>query len=208
MNSRTYKSIELCFLFVLLPVSFSLSYSPVLKLVIGFLGFLYVIYILLKVENAKFKIAPNLNWQLFWKETILKLLIIVILTTFFVWFTNKEALFNVLLQKPKLWIIILFVYSFFSVYPQELLYRTFFFKRYTSLFKNEPFFIFFNAILFSLAHLFFRNNLVIILTFLGGLLFAFRFNKTKSTLLVSIEHAIYGSWLFTVGMGDMLGFPT
>jgi membrane protease YdiL (CAAX protease family) len=208
MNSSTYKSIELGILFVLLPISFALSYAPIIKLIIGFLGFIYVIYVLLKVENQKFKIAHNLNWQLFWKETILKLLIIVFLTTCFVWVTNKEALFNVLLQKPKLWIIILFVYSFFSVYPQELLYRTFFFKRYKSLFKNEALFLFINAILFSLAHLFFKNSLVIVLTFLGGLLFVCTFNKTKSTLLTSIEHAIYGSWLFTVGMGGMLGFPT
>jgi hypothetical protein len=47
-----------------------------------------------------------------------------------------------------------------------------------------------------------------ILTFIGGILFAFTFKKTKSTLLVSIEHAIYGCWLFTVGMGEMLGFPS
>ena len=53
----------------------------------------------------------------------------------------------------------------------------------------------------------FKNSLVLALTFLGGLLFAFTFYKTKSTLMVSIEHAIYGCWLFTVGMGSMLGFP-
>lgn len=47
-----------------------------------------------------------------------------------------------------------------------------------------------------------------VLTFVGGLLFAFTFQKTKSTLLVTVEHAIYGSWLFTVGMGNMLGFPS
>ena len=68
-------------------------------------------------------------------------------------------------------------------------------------------FIFLNATLFSLAHIFFRNTLVLILTFLGGLLFAFTYHKSKSTLLVSIEHAIYGNWLFTVGMGEMLAFP-
>jgi membrane protease YdiL (CAAX protease family) len=61
---------------------------------------------------------------------------------------------------------------------------------------------------FSLGHIFFKNALVMVLTFLGGILFALTFNKTKSTLLVSIEHAIYGSWLFTVGMGSMLGFPS
>ncbi|MAK35391.1 MAG: CPBP family intramembrane metalloprotease, partial [Flavobacteriaceae bacterium] len=25
--------------------------------------------------------------------------------------------------------------------------------------------------------------------------------------LVTIEHALYGNWLFTVGMGQMLAFP-
>ncbi|MEM5566908.1 CPBP family intramembrane glutamic endopeptidase [Psychroserpens sp. AS72] len=97
---------------------------------------------------------------------------------------------------------------FFSVYPQELIYRTFFFQRYQMLFKSQTLFILINATLFSLAHLFFKNGLVMILTFIGGLLFALTFKKTKSTLLVSIEHAIYGSWLFTVGMGEMLGFPS
>jgi membrane protease YdiL (CAAX protease family) len=64
-----------------------------------------------------------------------------------------------------------------------------------------------NAIVFSLAHIFFKNTLVLVLTFIGGLLFAYTFVKTKSTTLVSIEHALYGNWLFTVGMGEMLAFP-
>ncbi len=98
-------------------------------------------------------------------------------------------------------------YSLFSVYPQEIIYRTFYFKRYSALFKNEKLFIFVNALVFSLAHLFFKSSLVIVLTFLGGLLFALTYLKTKSILLVSIEHAIYGCWLFTAGMGSMLGFP-
>lgn len=208
MNSTPYKSAELFILFILLPISFTIPYAVWIKLSIGFLGFLYVIYVLLKVENEKFKIAPNLNWIHFWKETLLKFLIIACLTSLFVWFTNKQMLFEVVINKPIMWIIFLLVYCFFSVYPQELLFRTFYFKRYKNLFKNESLFLFVNAILFSLAHMFFKNSLVIILTFLGGLLCAFTYNDTKSTLLVSIEHAIYGSWLFTVGMGAMLGFPT
>ncbi|WP_254712471.1 CPBP family intramembrane glutamic endopeptidase [Polaribacter pectinis] len=104
--------------------------------------------------------------------------------------------------------IFLFIYAFFSVYPQELLFRTFFFKRYENLFKNERLFIFINAVLFSLAHLFFQNTIVIVITFIGGILFAITYKKTKSTFLVSVEHAIYGCWLFTVGMGEMLGFPS
>jgi membrane protease YdiL (CAAX protease family) len=104
--------------------------------------------------------------------------------------------------------MILFIYSFFSVYPQELIYRTFFFQRYESLFRSNLVFTLVNAAVFSLAHIFFKNTLVMLLTFIGGILFALTFKKTKSTLLVSIEHAIYGCWLFTVGMGAMLGFPS
>ena len=114
---------------------------------------------------------------------------------------------------PFVLIIILFTILIFTIENKMLktiniillviLVGLFFIK----LFTNKRLFIFINAILFALGHLFFRNTLVLFLTFLGGLLFAITFNKTNSTILVSIEHAIYGCWLFTVGMGEMLGFP-
>jgi membrane protease YdiL (CAAX protease family) len=208
MHSTRYKSLELLIIFVLIPLSFAFNYAPLLKLVIGVLGFSYIIFVLFKIEKIKIKIEKNVNWMAFWKSILIKFLIIAIITTLYVWFTDAKNLFTVLLNKPKLWVLILLFYSLFSVYPQELLYRTFFFKRYTSLCKNENFFIFINALLFSLAHLFFKNTLVLLLTFIGGILFAITFKKTKSTLLVSIEHSIYGCWLFTVGMGNMLGFPS
>jgi membrane protease YdiL (CAAX protease family) len=208
MHYNRYKSLELLIIFVLIPLSFAFNYAPLLKLVIGVLGFSYIIFVLFKIEKIKIKIEKNVNWMAFWKSILIKFLIIAIITTLYVWFTDAKNLFTVLLNKPKLWVLILLFYSLFSVYPQELLYRTFFFKRYTSLCKNENLFIFINALLFSMAHLFFKNTLVLLLTFIGGILFAITFKKTKSTLLVSIEHSIYGCWLFTVGMGNMLGFPS
>jgi len=208
MQANRYKFLELLIIFVFIPISFAFDYAPILKLIIGVIGFSYITYVLFKVEKIKVRIEKNSNWRAFWKSTGIKFLGIAIVTFLFVWFTDKESLFAVLLNKPKLWVLILLFYSLFSVYPQELLYRTFFFKRYKTLFKNEKVFIFINALLFSLAHLFFKNTLVLLLTFLGGLLFAFTFKKTKSTFLVSIEHSIYGCWLFTVGMGNMLGFPS
>jgi membrane protease YdiL (CAAX protease family) len=208
MKSVTYKLIELCILFIVLPVSFVLNYAILLKFIFGLLGFGYIIYVLLKIEKITFKIAPNLNWKQFLKITGVKFSVIAIVTTIYVIVFDTENLFVVVLNKPQLWMIILFIYSILSVYPQELIYRTFFFKRYQSMILNPKLFLFLNAIVFSLAHLFFKNTLVIVLTFLGGILFALTFKKTKSTLLVSIEHAVYGCWLFTVGMGSMLGFPS
>ena len=208
MKSTQYKLIEFFLLFIVFPISLALNILIEIKLVIGVLGFAYIVFVLLRIEKNRFKIAPNLNWKQFWKQTIVKLIFIAIITTLYVWFVDKGSLFSVMLYKSKMWLIILFFYSFFSVYPQELIYRTFFFQRYRVLFSNQKLFIFVNAVVFSLAHLFFKNTLVIVLTFLGGLLFAITFSRTKSTLLVSIEHAIYGCWLFTVGMGSMLGFPS
>jgi len=208
MKNIRYRLIEFFIIFILVPVSFALEFPVWIKMIIGIVGFLYVIYVLLKVENNKFKITKYLNWKQFWMRTLIKLLVIALLTSVYMYLVDYENLYIVIRTKPMLWIMILFIYSLFSVYPQELIFRTFFFQRYKSLFKNDTLFLLVNAALFSLAHIFFKNTLVMILTFVGGHLFALTYKKTKSTLLVSIEHAIYGCWLFTVGMGEMLGFPT
>ena len=106
-----------------------------------------------------------------------------------------------------MWFMVSIMYSVVSVYPQEFLYRSFFFSRYGLLFKNPYLLIAVNALLFSFAHILFKNLFVLIITLIGGLIFAITFFRTKSLLLTSIEHALYGSWLFTVGMGEMLAFP-
>ncbi len=207
MNSIIYKSLELFIIFILIPVSFAINYPISIKLGIGVLGLVYITYIVLKVEHLKFSVSRHLNWRCFWVSTFIKFIVIALITTLYVWITDVSALFSVVINKPIHWLVFVFIYTVFSVYPQELIYRTFFFKRYQNLFKSDLLFIFINAILFALAHLFFRSALVLVLTCVGGFLFAFTYNKTKSLLLVSIEHALYGSWLFTVGMGAMLGFP-
>ena len=208
MQSLHYKLFELFILFLIVPISFVIDYPIWIKALIGVSGFVYIIFVLLKIEKYQCKLTWYLPWQDFWKQIFIPFMVTVAVTICYVWLTDKQQLFSVLLNNPKLWLFILFFYSLLSVYPQELLYRTFFFKRYQQLFKREWVFIVFNAALFSLAHIFFENILVIILTFIGGLLFALTYKKTRSTLLVSVEHSLYGCWLFTVGMGNMLGFPS
>lgn len=207
MTTNLYKSLELFILFVLLPVSLALPFDFRLKGILILFGFFYLLFVMLRIEKVSFKINKGMDWKLFWKRIFYLFIGIAAITTFYVYFIDASKLFCVPLNKPGLWLIILLVYTFLSVWPQELIYRTFFFTRYERLFDNKKLFIFVNAILFSLAHIFFRNTLVIVLTFMGGLLFGFTYLKTKSTVLVSIEHAIYGNWLFTVGMGEMLAFP-
>ncbi|WP_242094748.1 type II CAAX prenyl endopeptidase Rce1 family protein [Aestuariivivens sediminicola] len=207
MNSTRYKIIEFLVIFMAFPIGLAFNYPIWIKLSIGLLGLIYIGFVLTKHEGIALKRNKALDWKWFWKQTMIKFTIIAILTTLLVWLTNKTALFNVVMTKPYLWVIILFIYTLFSVYPQEIVYRTFFFKRYLSHISDKRLFIVLNAAVFSVGHVFFKNGWVLLLTFLGGLLFAITYSKTRSTILVSLEHAIYGCWLFTVGMGEMLGFP-
>lgn len=207
MQNRLYKGLELFFLFILLPISFLIDSHFLFKVIPTILGFIYILFFLKRKNLLKLKFPDKDHWKTFWRETIIKFAIVVLVTGLYVFLIAPDTLFSIVIKKPGLWIIILFVYTFLSVWPQEIIYRTFFFERYKEWVNNKWLFIFINAILFSLAHLFLRSFLVQTITFIGGVLFAYTYQKTKSTTLASIEHAIYGNWLFTVGMGEMLAFP-
>ncbi len=207
MHSKTYRSIELLLLFVALPLSFLIAYPLVVKAGLVFSGFVYILVVLFKYTKTSFKIKKSIDWGSFFKRTAITFIIIAIVTGLYVYMIDATLLFYVPLNNPRLFVVILAVYTFLSVWPQEVIYRTFFFERYQDLIQNKKLIILLNALLFSLAHIFFKNILVCVLTFFGGLLFAYTFTRTKSTTLVSIEHALYGNWLFTVGMGQMLAFP-
>jgi membrane protease YdiL (CAAX protease family) len=207
MKDKIYRISEFFLLFVLFPATLPLDYAIWVKVGIGVVGFMYVIWVLLRVEKIQFFNFNKIPWMSFWRRVFIIFPLVIILTALYVWLFAPQHLFYVPLHHPLLFLFILCVYSLLSVWPQELLYRTFFYKRYEGLFKSKSLFIFVNATVFCLAHLFFRNTLVLLLTFIGGILFGLTYLKFKSTTLVTIEHAIYGNWLFTVGLGQMLGFP-
>ena len=207
MKDKRYCLIEFFLLFVVFPATLPLDYANWVKLILGVIGFSYIVWVLVRVEKIELFNSLKLPWKPFWKRILVIFPVVVGLTTLYVWLFAPQHLFFVPLENPLLFLFILFVYSVFSVWPQEVLYRTFFFKRYGDFFQSKYLLIFVNATVFCLAHLFFRNTLVLVLTFIGGILFGLTYLKFKSTTLVTIEHAIYGNWLFTVGMGQMLGFP-
>jgi membrane protease YdiL (CAAX protease family) len=40
-----------------------------------------------------------------------------------------------------------------------------------------------------------------VLSFFGGLIFAWRYLRTNSFWAVALEHALYGNLIFTIGLG-------
>jgi len=104
-------------------------------------------------------------------------------------------------RRPELWLIIMVFYPLFSVYPQEIIFRVFLFERYRPLFVHRWPLIVGSASAFAWGHIIFGSPISVVLTFLGGLLFAKTYADSRSTLLVAIEHALYGCYIFTVGLG-------
>jgi CAAX protease family protein len=104
-------------------------------------------------------------------------------------------------RHPAFWVLVMVAYPALSVYPQGLLYRAFFFERYAPLFPGRWTMIVASAAAFAFLHIVFRNPLAVALTFGGGILFAFRYAETSSLATSAFEHALYGCWLFTIGLG-------
>ena len=113
-----------------------------------------------------------------------------------------ELLFGFARTRPGLWAAVMVLYPVLSVYPQGVIYRSFLMHRYTTLFPSQWAMVLVSALAFAWLHIIFRNPLAVVLTFGGGLLFAWRYQATGSLLTSSFEHALYGCWLFTVGLGQ------
>ena len=88
-----------------------------------------------------------------------------------------------------------------SAYPQEIMYRTFFFHRYAGLFRSQAAMIAANAVLFGWAHLLVHSFTAILLTTLGGLISDTP--TSASTPRCWAEHALDGDFVFSVGIGGM-----
>lgn len=113
-----------------------------------------------------------------------------------------HALFDFVRSRPRLWLLIMVLYPLFSVYPQELVYRAFFFHRYAPLFPSAFACIAASSVVFALGHLMFPQPWVAMgMTLIGGVLFGYHYALSGSLLLASIEHALFGQALFTLGLG-------
>ena len=97
--------------------------------------------------------------------------------------------------------ILLLFYLFFSVIPQELIFRFYFFNRYSNYFnKNELLLL--NSLAFSLCHVIYFDIYIFLFSFFGNLLFTLNYMRNKSLLLVIIEHFLIGQTLIILGFFD------
>lgn len=117
------------------------------------------------------------------------------------WFA-PHLLFSFPKANPRLWLAVMILYPLLSVYPQELIYRAFFFHRYAGVFGGGWGVLVASAVAFGFVHIIFGNWLSVVLTLIGGLLFGLTYRESGSLALTSLEHAIFGNFLFTIGLGQ------
>lgn len=205
--SRTFKNknflvFEFISLFILFPlVLYIIVPTPVLPFL--WLICIWCLYILLKDKKFNKKnllrneaIKPNI------KKVLLQFFGITFFIILFMFFFMLDMFFSLIKTNIILWFAVIVLYPLLSVYPQELVYRAFFFHRYKKLFKNEEYLILINAFLFGFMHIIFHNWIAVILTIGGGYLFAKLYIKTYSLSLLFIAHSLYGCMLFTIGLGE------
>lgn len=207
IQTKKYKFIELLLLFVIVPTFLVLQVVTWVKVLLVLLAIVYVVILSVKLNFFQTKIEFEIPQKNFWIRFFIISLIIFTAGFFLVKNIDATLLFKIVKTKPLLWLMILFVYSFLSVIPQELLYRGYFFKRYGNVFSNKLLLNIFNVFCFSYCHLFLKNYLVLIITAIGGLFFVYTYNKDKNILAVIVEHSVYGNLIFTLGLGEMLAFP-
>ena len=118
-----------------------------------------------------------------------------------IWTTRPEAAFILIRQEPLLMLMIATLYPIVSALPQEIVFRPLFFRRYARLLPRGRKVLWINAMIFSLAHLMYWSWVVAVMTFAGGLVFAWAYEEKRSFPLAFVLHSVAGVVLFAVGMG-------
>ncbi len=114
---------------------------------------------------------------------------------------HPDALFALPRERPGLMAVIFLLYPWLSALPQEIIFRVLFFRRYGGLMPGPGPALVINAAVFSLAHLMYWSWVVLVLTFAGGLVFAWAFVIGRSFPLAFLLHVVAGWILFAFGMG-------
>jgi membrane protease YdiL (CAAX protease family) len=58
-----------------------------------------------------------------------------------------------------------------------------------------------SGISFGLAHLLYGNWVAPVMAGLGGVLFGYRYQRSRSLVAAGVEHGLWGNLLYTLGLG-------
>jgi membrane protease YdiL (CAAX protease family) len=196
-------ALEFSFLFIGLPLL--IFYRVIPNLPIPYLLLAALAAFLILRYDRSFDSAQLVSWSGFRQQLspiLLRDAVFLALLGLAVRVFAPELLFSFVKRAPRFWALVMLLYPLLSVYPQELLYRAFFFHRYRPLFGSGWTMLLASAFAFGFVHIIFGNWLAVGLCILGGLLFSFTYQHSGSLLLTCLDHALFGNFIFTIGLGQ------
>jgi membrane protease YdiL (CAAX protease family) len=134
------------------------------------------------------------------RAVLLRFLILGALLTLFVRTEMPGQYLDLPRHHPTLWLAIMLLYPLLSVWPQEVIFRRFFFARYQPIFGNTGL-VAASALAFGFAHIIFLNWVAVVMTVVGGAIFAADYARYRRLGLACLEHSLYGCLIFTIGLG-------
>jgi uncharacterized protein len=202
-SSTRWRLIECLLIFILLPVL--IAWLKPRGLIYAILWILMAICAQILQHHYNWKFKDDWNWKALDKKEVRRILVRFIpLGTGLLLFTYAmipDHLFD--LPKRSLWIWggIMLLYPPLSILPQEVVYRSFFLRRYTPLVRNPEHVRVLCALAFGWMHIIMLNWPAVLLSTIGGLLFADTYQRSKSLAAACFEHMVYGCFVFTIGLG-------
>jgi membrane protease YdiL (CAAX protease family) len=203
MARLLFLTLEFAAVFVIVPLL--IYYRRIPNLPIPYLLIIALLAFLVLRRDPTFNVSQLYAWGNIWpllNTILIRDAVCIVGLGISVYFLAPQLLFSLIRRSPRLWALIFLLYPLLSVYPQELLYRAFFFHRYQPLFGRGWGMLAASALAFGFVHIIFRNWLAVGLCVIGGFLFSLTYQTSGSLLLACLDHAIFGNFLFTIGLGQ------
>ena len=202
-QGRKWLALEFVLLFFGIPTLIYLDQGFIHPSIIILPVLLFIFFLLRRSSDFKWK--ELVRWQIGQKDLLIHAMIILfcaLLMLSYVFFFERENLFN--LPRANIWIYLAMClfYPVFSAFGQEIIYRTFLSRRYFRVFTRGWQFVVASALAFSFVHIVYYDPVSMILTFIGGLYFARVYQQTRSVLFTAVLHGIFGIMFFGVGLGQ------
>lgn len=197
----TLKWMEFNALFLIIPFIYSFVFPHFPLFLI--LGVAAGVALLILYYQGLLNKALLLKWQ--WSAAwriMLRFLLVASLIAVAVWYVLPGEFLQLPRERPRLMLLIVLFYPVLSVLPQELVFRSLYYERYERLFRSTWAAVLINAIMFGLAHLLFGNWLAVLATIALSIVISIGYLRHRSLLLSTFEHALYGNFVFIIGLGE------
>lgn len=206
MEQRIIRYLEILIVFVAPPLVYAAGWIKGPKFLALLAGLVYVL-VVMAYSGAFPREAFRFRVGAYRKTILLRFLVVATLLTLYMAVFEPQAFLSLPRTYPRLWIAIMIFYPVLSALPQEIIYRTYFEFRFRSLFSNENLAMIANALLFGILHLIFHNPVAVAGGILTGLFWYQTYRHTGSLWAVSLEHALYGNLIYTIGFGHYFYVP-